>query len=115
MGGSSVAQVCIYWNLVRNSSVVIKSKSFARLRENLNATDIQVCGSDLAQIDDIGPRMAVYGPCYWGFNDADLLNPWVNRGFSSDEDATNERSRAFQHASYMNFHETLRRVPRPPP
>lgn len=74
----SPAQVCMYWNLARNASVVVKSKTFQRLRENLHVTqDVRLPGSNLKIIDQIAQYYKEFGPCYWGHNDVDRMHPWL--------------------------------------
>jgi diketogulonate reductase-like aldo/keto reductase len=73
------AQVCMFWNLTRNASVVVKSKAYRHLRENLHVPEeVRIPSSHLASIDQVAVHWKEYGPCYWGHNDVDNLHPWHN-------------------------------------
>lgn len=75
----SASQVCMYWSLSRNDSVVVKSKTFQRLRENLRVPEnVRLPGSHLAVMDKVADAYKEFGPVYWGHNDVDRFHPWQN-------------------------------------
>lgn len=65
------------WNQSRNSSTVLQSSNVDHLRENFAACKGSVCSpKDFGGIDERAKEHLKYGPCYWGHNDMDYMNPW---------------------------------------
>jgi alcohol dehydrogenase (NADP+) len=71
--GCTVAQVLLAWHVQRGISVIPKSVSPARLRENLAAAEIQLTASDLQRIAALDQNCRLVNGGFWVVKDG----PWT--------------------------------------